>query len=410
MFIVQISVIVFACYVVGKLMEQIGQAQVIGHIAAGILLGPTFFPGIISLFSSQISLFNRESLATIDELANLGLILLMFEIGLSHFHKNNKVAPKRNIAALKIALLGMLFPFIGGMLAGNSIHAKLAPQTDCLLFSIFMGTAMAVSALPVIVRIIEDLKILHLAVIPTVITAAIFTDAIGWGILALDNVFAAVGGESDSLWSYFSVVTITLSLYWLGTCKVVVPLLVRYAHKPEMRFPAIIFWILISSWGADYIHLHNGFGALLAGSMLARIPGLAKQWHTSMNGFMHYILLPVLFVSAGLKTHFDVSMATQDIAWIIGFTLLAFITKFGGALIGARISGYSLHDATIVGALMNTRGLMELVVLSIGLELHLISQPIYSVMVIVTLLVTATTSPILRWLNKEASSTVTNKI
>ena len=111
-----------------------------------------------------------------------------------------------------------------------------------------------------------------------------------------------------------------------------------------MRFPAIIFWILVSAWGAEYLHLHSGFGALLAGSMFARIPGLAKQWHASMNGFMHYLLLPVLFVSAGLKTHFDFSMATQDIAWIIGFTLLAFITKFSGALLGARISGYSLHD------------------------------------------------------------------
>ena len=102
-------------------------------------------------------------------------------------------------------------------------------------------------------------------------------------------------------------------------------------------------------------------------------------------------------------------MATQDIAWIIGFTLLAFITKFSGALLGARISGYSLREASMIGALMNTRGLMELVVLSIGLELHLISQRVYSIMVIVALVVTATTPPILRWLNKESSSAVVNK-
>lgn len=409
MFIIQLSVIVFACYVVGKLMEQIGQTQVIGHISAGVLLGPTFFSGIMSLFSFQTSLFSQESLTTIDKLANLGMILLMFDIGLSHFHGHNHGRRKQTIAALKIAFLGMLLPFIGGMLAGNSVHAELAPQTDRLLFNIFMGTALAVSALPVIVRIIEDLKMLHLAIIPPVITAAILTDVAGWGILALDSVFAAVEGKSDSLWSYLAVVTAALVLYGLVTGKVVVPLLIRYAHRPEMRFSAIIFWILVSAWGAEYLHLHSGFGALLAGSMFARIPGLAKQWHASMNGFMHYLLLPVLFVSAGLKTHFDFSMATQDIAWIIGFTLLAFITKFSGALLGARISGYSLREASMIGALMNTRGLMELVVLSIGLELHLISQRVYSIMVIVALVVTATTPPILRWLNKESSSAVVNK-
>ncbi|MFQ8719011.1 MAG: cation:proton antiporter [Enterobacter hormaechei] len=388
MFIIQLSVIVFACYVVGKLMEQIVQTQVIGHIAAGVLLGPTFFPGIMSLFSFQTSLFSQESLTTIDKLANLGMILLMIDIGLSHFHGHNHGRRKQTIAALKIAFLGMLLPFIGGMLAGNAVHTELAP---------------------VIVRIIEDLKMLHLAIIPPVITAAILTDVTGWGILALDSVFAAVEGKSDSLWSYLAVVTAALVFYGLVTGKVVVPLLIRYAHRPEMRFPAIIFWILVSAWGAEYLHLHSGFGALLAGSMFARIPGLAKQWHASMNGFMHYLLLPVLFVSAGLKTHFDFSMATQDIAWIIGFTLLAFITKFSGALLGARISGYSLREASMIGALMNTRGLMELVVLAIGLELHLISQRVYSIMVIVALVVTATTPPILRWLNKETSSAVVTK-
>lgn len=241
MFIIQLSVIVFACYVVGKLMEQIGQTQVIGHIAAGVLLGPTFFPGIMSLFSFQTSLFSQESLTTIDKLANLGMILLMFDIGLSHFHGHNHGRRKQTIAALKIAFLGMLLPFIGGMLAGNSVHAELAPQTDRLLFNIFMGTALAVSALPVIVRIIEDLKMLHLAIIPPVITAAILTDVTGWGILALDSVFAAVEGKSDSLWSYLAVVTAALVLYGLVTGKVVVPLLIRYTHRPEMRFPAIIF-------------------------------------------------------------------------------------------------------------------------------------------------------------------------
>ncbi|MCR1299697.1 cation:proton antiporter domain-containing protein, partial [Enterobacter kobei] len=115
MFIIQLSVIVFACYVVGKLMEQIGQTQVIGHIAAGVLLGPTFFPGIMSLFSFQTSLFSQESLTTIDKLANLGMILLMFDIGLSHFHGHNHGRRKQTIAALKIAFLGMLLPFIGGM-------------------------------------------------------------------------------------------------------------------------------------------------------------------------------------------------------------------------------------------------------------------------------------------------------
>ncbi|ERO64358.1 cation:proton antiporter [Pseudomonas piscis] len=403
MFTIQLLAILLLSQLLGGLAQRIGQCRVVGEITAGILLGPTFLQPLLQSMGVQSSLFAAEHIGWIGTLAELALVLLMFEVGMHIAPDNGRHSRQENQAALKIAAAGLVLPFIAGTIVAWYAHPVLAPSFDQWSFIVFCGIALAVSALPVMIRIVEDLGISDLPAVALTLRAAVLTDIAGWLALGAVIVFSAFHHDLKlvALFGFCLLLGVAsyvaLSLQWVERV-----LAKAEADEYPRHLPWVLCYLLASAWITMHLQLHAGIGALLAGAMISRAPGFASYWNRQIGGFLRIFLLPVFFASAGLKTSLSTAGNALELKWLLIFLVAAFVSKFFGAYLGARRSGFSYQDSTLTGGLMNTRGLMELVVLSIGLELQLISPTVYSLLVTVALIVTATTTPLVRRVTQRA--------
>lgn len=409
MWILQLSLITAACGCIGWLATRMGQSKVVGELAAGILLGPAVLgalaPGL------QTAIFRPGVSAGMAQLGEVGVIALMFKIGL-HLHLSatpNASRSKAMAPAIVIAALGMLLPMAGGVVIGYLSHDALAPQIAELPYWLFCGVALSVSALPVMARIVIDTEIADAPPAVLSLSAAMLTDVAGWIALAFVSA-VAVAGESGNVSGAWKIVMSLAALLAVSKCAarfVVAPLAAdAMKNASYARLMAIVVsYVLASAWATAEVGIHSAFGALLAGVMLRGVPGLKAQWEQRMDGFVSDVLLPVFFVYSGLHVTFG-SMAGISIwAWFVPFLCVACGGKFGGSYLGARISGLTQSDAALVGSLMNTRGLVELVVLAVGLEIHALSQSAYGVLLLVALTTTVMTTPFVRLWRRAALRT-----
>lgn len=401
MFTLQLLAILLVGQLLGGLAQRIGQCRVVGEITAGILLGPTFLQPLLQTLGVQSSLFAAENIGWISTLAELALVLLMFEVGMHISPTDSLRSHQENKSALRVAVAGLVLPFITGVVVAWYAHPVLASGFDKFSFIVFCGIALAVSALPVMIRIVEDLGINDLPAVAVTLRAAVLTDIAGWLALGAVIVFAAFRYDLKlvALFGFCLLLGvasyIVLSLQWIERSLARID-----ASEYPRHLPWVLCYLLASAWVTLHLQLHAGIGALLAGAMISRAPGFASYWNRKIGGFLRLFLLPIFFASAGLKTSLTTVSNAVELQWLLIFLVAAFVSKFLGAYIGARRSGFSTRDSTLTGALMNTRGLMELVVLSIGLELHLISPTVYNLLVTVALIVTATTTPLVRRLTQ----------
>ncbi|KTC40996.1 hypothetical protein AO265_08710 [Pseudomonas sp. ABAC61] len=375
MFTIQLLAILLLSQLLGSLAQRIGQCRVVGEITAGILLGPTLLQPLQRSLGLESSLFAPEHIGWISTLAELALVLLMFEVGMHLAPGNGQHKPQENKSALRIAIAGLVLPFITGIVVAWYAHPVLAPGFDPLSFIVFCGIALAVSALPVMIRIVEDLGIGDLPAVAVTLRAAVLTDIAGWLALGAVIVFSAFHHDLKlvALFGFCLLLGgasyVALSLQWIER------VLARAdATEYPRHLPWVLCYLLGSAWVTMHLQLHAGIGALLAGAMISRAPGFARYWNQQIGGFLRVFLLPVFFASAGLKTSLTTAGNAMELKWLLIFLVAAFVSKFLGAYLGARRSGFSYQDSTLTGALMNTRGLMELE----------------------ALIVTATTTPLVR--------------
>lgn len=404
----QIVMIILTARIFGWFFKKIGQPTVIGEIIAGIVLGPSLVGMYFPEFSA--ALFPVASLGNLKFLSQIGLILFMFVIGME---LDVKVLKNNASEAIVISHASIIIPFAMGIGLSYFVYNQFAPQgVEFLSFSLFMGIAMSITAFPVLARIVQERGIHKTRLGAIVITCAAADDITAWCLLAVVIAIVKAGDFVGSLY----VISLAL-LYVLAMLFIVKPFLKRigdlYAEKENIGKPvmAIFFLLLIiSSYATEVIGIHALFGGFMMGAIMPDIAKFRMIFIEKVEDVSVILLLPLFFVFTGLNT--QVGLLNDPYLWKVtaGIIAVAVVGKFVGSALAARFVGQNWHDSFTIGALMNTRGLMELIVLNIGLELKVLTPEVFTMMVIMALVTTFMTGPALDLLdlifkNKRESET-----
>jgi Kef-type K+ transport system membrane component KefB len=396
--LMQIVIIVLSSKLLASLVSKIGQPVVIGEVIAGILLGPSvlghFWPGV-----SQF-LFQAASLPNLNFLSQVGLILFMFIIGLEldiHLLKH------KAHTAVVVSHASIIIPFAMGVSLAYFLYKGFAPpHISFLAFGLFMGIAMSITAFPVLARILHERGLTKTALGSLALTCAAADDVTAWCILAAVIAIVKAGSVISAGF------TVLLSIvYVVAMLKLVRPWLERletkYASTESLNrtFAVIAFVILfLSALTTELIGIHALFGAFLAGATMPSHPGFRKMMAARIEDVSLVILLPLFFAFTGLKT--QIGLLNNGTTWLVcGLIIVVAVAgKFGGSLLAAKFTGQSWSDSFAIGALMNTRGLMELIVLNIGYDLGVLSPTIFTMLVLMALITTFMTAPALYWIER----------
>lgn len=394
----QIITIIIVARILGWLSLKIGQPAVIGEIVAGILLGPSFAGAFLPAFST--ALFPVQSLGNLQFLSQIGLILFMFIVGME---LDIKTLKNRAEDAVLISHASIILPFTLGLGLAFFIYTSFAPPgIPFLSFGLFMGVAMSITAFPVLARIVHDRGIQKTPLGVISITCAAVDDVTAWSLLAAVVAVAKAG----SLLS--TVFTLLLALlYILVMLKIIKPFLNRvgdlHSSRENLSKPVVAIFLctlIISAYFTEIIGLHALFGAFVAGTIMpdnARFKNLLIE---KIEDVAVILLLPLFFVFTGLRTQIGL-INDMNLLGVTGLIILVAVTgKFVGGALAARFVGQNWQNSLSIGALMNTRGLMELVVLNIGYDLGILTPEIFSMMVIMALLTTFMTGPALNLITR----------
>ena len=389
----QIITIIIVSRIFAFVFRKIHQPTVIGEIIAGIALGPSLLGMLFPEFS--LALFPEHSLGNLSLLSQVGLILFMFMVGME---LDVKVIQTKVRDAVVVSNAGILIPFTLGISLAYFIYENFAPDGVAFLsFGLFLGLAMSITAFPVLARIVQERGIHKTRLGTLVLTCAAADDITAWCLLAAIIAIAKAGSFMSSL--YVIVLSI---VYVLIMIKVVRPFLKRigdlHASRENLskQVVAIFFLtLLISSYTTEVIGIHALFGAFLAGTIMPDNTKFRNVFIQKIEDVALVLLLPLFFVFTGLRT--QIGLLNDIYLWkITGLIILVAIAgKFAGSAIASKIMGQNWRDSLTIGALMNTRGLMELVVLNIGYDLGILSPEVFSMMVIMALLTTFMTGPAL---------------
>jgi Kef-type K+ transport system membrane component KefB len=395
-FFIAVAVVIVLARLLGMGAAAIGQPRVIGEVVAGVALGPSLL-GAISP-GAEAALFPEDIIPYLEVAAQLGLIFYMFLIGL-------ELDPRQiGRRAGQIALISnasVALPMALGIAVALPIYTLLAPDTKFLPFALFLGISMSITAFPVLARILVERRMLKRPIGAVVLAAAAFDDVTAWLLIALGTAVAVSGSATDV------AVTILLGgLFCLAMGLGVRPLLGRAstAYDEAGRIPsgwtALIFaGILISAYLTEEIGIALIFGAFVMGLIMPRHAGLTEDVTRRMEDFVVILLLPLFFVVVGLRT--DIGLVDRPELWLITVALLAtaLLGKLFGAALAARVAGFDWRSSAVIGTLMNTRGLTELIVLNLALEKGVISDVLFAMLVIMALVTTVMTAPMLKALD-----------
>ncbi|HKN55889.1 MAG TPA: cation:proton antiporter, partial [Amycolatopsis sp.] len=384
-FFLAVAVVVGTCKLAGALVRRLGQPPVIGEIAAGILLGPSVFGAVWPAGRSW--LVPDQVLGQLNVLAQLGVVLFVFLTGLELDPKRLR---GRGQLAAAVGQVSIVAPFLLGVLLAVAGYRHLAPAgVGYLPFALFLGVSMSVTALPVLARILLDLDLYRSRIGVLVMTCALVADVAAWILLGLVIAVASAASLSGVL------VTIAGTAVFAGLLLALRPLLVRRieAVRPERTWMAaqlILVGVLVSATITEWIGVRALFGAFLFGLVLPADNAVAQRVHGIVGNLTTALLLPLFFAYSGLRTNLTLLGANAGLwLWCVLIVVVAVVGKFGGSALAARAVGAGWREACRIGALMNCRGLTELVVLNVGLDLGVLSPALFAMFVLMALISTA---------------------
>ena len=392
--LVQIGVVVIAARGVGILFRRIGQPQVMGEMVAGILLGPSLLGWVAPALSAR--LFPPASLGFLNSISQVGLLVFMFLVGLE---LDPRLLRGRGHTAVVTSHASIVVPFFLGSLLALRLYPRLSDASVTFTgFALFMGAAMSVTAFPVLARILTERGLVRTRVGAVAIACAAVDDVTAWCILAV--VVAIVRASSGALpvWATVAGSAAFVALMVLGVRRALAPLERRFHRDGRLTqdmLGVILLLVLASAWATETLGVHALFGAFLAGAIMPKGEGFVHALTGKLEDVTVVLLLPLFFAFTGLRTHIGLVEGTEMWGYCGLIVLVAVAGKFGGSAIAARATGMSGREAAAIGALMNTRGLMELVILNIGLDIGVISPAVFAMMVLMALATTFMTSPLL---------------
>jgi Kef-type K+ transport system membrane component KefB len=392
--LLQLVVILGCARIVGLILRYFGQPMVIGEMIAGLLLGPAVF-GVMAPHL-QSTLFQRSSLPELDAVSQLGLVLFMFIVGAEL--RLPRGAKAQITAATWIGVLSVLLPMGLGFAAAVPLHPLLAPPGVAFLpFALFMAASMSITAFPVMARILKDRGETQTRIGRLSLTAAAVADVFSWVMLAVVVVLAGSGNDWSRLTRMLVGLTALCALLFGALRPLFAWLLARYASDGRPAgalLAAMLIGTFASSYATAYIGVHPVFGAFLFGACLPRDDRLLDSLIERIEHVAVLVLMPVFFALAGLSTTADAFVGAG-----LGSLLLILLVAVGGKILGgslgARFAGEPWRPALAIGALMNARGLMELIVMKVGLDAGLIGKALFTMLLVMAIVTTVMTGPLL---------------
>jgi Kef-type K+ transport system membrane component KefB/nucleotide-binding universal stress UspA family protein len=393
LFLVQAALIIALSRTIGLLMARLGQPMVIAEITAGILLGPSLLGALTP--RTLAVLFPSQSMALLGSASQIGLVLFMFLIGLE---LDPKVLRGRAHTSVIISHSSILLPCLLGALLGLYLYPRVStPDVSFASFVLFMGVSMSVTAFPVLARILAERRLLKTKIGAVTITCAAVDDVTAWCLLA----FVVSIAKATSIGN--AVVTVAFAIAYIAAMVFAVrPFLRRLGAVSASRegltqnLVAVTLLILLaSSWTTELIGIHALFGAFMLGAVMPKDGDFAHLMAEKLEDLVVVFFLPMFFAYSGLRT--QLGLLDTAHAWLMCSLVIvvACAGKFGGSAVAGKLTGLTWREAGAVGILMNTRGLMELIVLNIGLDLGVISPTLFAMMVIMALVTTFMTTPLL---------------
>jgi Kef-type K+ transport system membrane component KefB len=386
--LLQLLIILVFIQIIGALVKRTGFQLVIGEILAGLALGPSllghFFPGV------QLYIFPPQALPTLQVFGDIGLAFYMFSLG-ARLNIHGMAVQRKS--AIVVSVSGILLPFILGAVLGYYLYPMLAGTKATLLsLMLFMGTAMSITAFPVLARLLAEKEMLGTKLGILALTSASIDDVIAWCLLTLIIATVHSNGVGSTL------ITVGLTILFIIIMVVVVRPLLRYAmqhiSKEPWRLGLSVGVLLLSAYITNALGIHLIFGAFLAGIVMPRNAALSLQIK-GLDGLNNLLFLPVFFVFSGLNTR--IGLIQSPLLWLICLMVIvvACLGKIMGATLSARALGQKWKEALGLGVLMNTRGLVELIVINIGLQLGVLSPTLFAMLVIMAIVTTMLASPLL---------------
>jgi Kef-type K+ transport system membrane component KefB len=394
--LLQIGVIITVARGLGLVFKRINQPQVMGEMVAGILLGPSLFgwlsPGLFA------ALFPPESLGFLNALSQVGLLLFMFVVGLE---LNPQVLRERRHMVVLTSHVSIICPFLLGSLLALYLYPRLSDdRVKFTHFALFLGTAMSITAFPVLARILTERKLLHTPMGAVAIACAAVDDVSAWCILAGIVLLVRATGAATPFW-----LTLLGSAAYVAVMLTVVRRLLRSLERAygerglltQDRLAFILLLVLGSAWITERLGIHALFGAFLMGAIMPKDQRFVRALTEKLWDLTVILLLPLFFAFTGLRTRVGLLSGAEMWIYCGLIFVVAVAGKCGGSVLSAKLSGMSWREAGALGILMNTRGLMELVVLNIGLDIGVISPTVFAMMVLMALTTTLMTTPLLEW-------------
>ncbi len=395
--LLQLAIIVIAGRVGGALARRLGQSAAVGEIVLGILLGPSFFGAIAPAQFAFV--FHSTPPEPMLVLSGLGLVLLMFQVGLE-FDFAHLTSRLNRTAVASVSIASLLLPFVLGLGFGLWSAPVLSPQAKPLDSALFVATAFSITALPILGRIMIDFGLTRTRLGVIAISAAAVNDVVGWLLLAA--ITTLVRSDFDPL--HFGLRIGAVAAFAVASMTLLRPLLKRAIARSRPHggtisgnlLGGVLSAIFLAAMTTQAIGIFAMFGGFMLGVILFDEPEFVAAWRQRVGDFVLVFFLPIFFTYTGLRTEIGGLATLTDWAWCLGLVALASGGKLLGAYLGARRCGMSHAEGAIVGFMMNTRALMELIVLNVGLDLGVISAKMFTMLVIMAIVSTVVTAPALR--------------
>ncbi|MDM0009618.1 cation:proton antiporter [Variovorax sp. J22G73] len=392
--LLQLIVILTTARVCGWVLRYAGQPSVVGEMAAGLMLGPVVMGALFPELHAQ--LFSKASLQGLSSLSTLGLVLFMFVVGLEL--RAAKGVREQLRSAGYVGVLSTVVPAALGIAIAPALHPSLAPAgVGFWPFALFIAAALSITAFPVMARILKDRGMTRTSFGQLSLGAAAVVDVFAWILLAFVVAMVGAGEGFHGLLKTTLGMVVVLCVLFLGVKPAFAWLLRTKAPEGEPSITlmaALMIGLLATALVTEWLHLHAVFGAFLFGACLPRDDRLLKSLTERIEPISIVVLMPLFFALAGLGTTSNAFSGAGFGAMMLILAVAAF-GKIAGGAIGARMAGYGWRDSLATGSLMNARGLMELIVMKIGLDAGLIGPELFTMLLVMALVTTAMTGPLI---------------
>ena len=395
--LLQLIIMIGVARILNTVFRRFKQPGVIGEIMAGLLLGPSFFGHFFH--EQSLALFGASASPAITIISQIGLILLMFQIGMDFEFGHLKAKRNRN-GTLLIAAMSVSVPFILGILIGHISAPILAPSIDPISYSLFIGVALAITAVPILGRILREFDLNRSEIGVVAISAAAANDVVGWIMLAGVSAYATARLSVDQMGLQIGGLVLLLIVLWVPMRPLADWLVKRFPMRNQELPPnlmgiviCLIFVLAICTFELGIFAIFGGFAA---GLLFHRNQAFVQAWRRQVGQFVMVFFLPIFFTFTGLRTNILGLTSMEDMQWL-GIVLVAAVAgKILPVYLAGRMTGFSHDESFVLGSLMNTRALMELIVLNIGYDLGFVPQSMFTMLVVMAVATTIMTGPLLR--------------